>query len=351
MRIHRRLVNRRLVLSLLWLAPSTLAAQSLPRVMQVDAAADAPFLVDTGGFLVIGGGAGSGEFELPPATRVDAFAQTTDGWVAAGRYSTSAGGDLLVLRQRGDEITLLPTPEGKDERFRGTPAVLADSRRLLGLAWLEGTRQDDLTVRAAAWEGNGWSEPEVVSPEGPGAQLALRGAVLEDGTYLLVWAAIDGVDDDIWWSLRTPTGWTTPARVHSDNQVPDIQPAVVAVPGGALVAWSGFDGRDYRARVARFDGLKWEEKAVDGGLGVVLPAWRRYAGGQVLMFSSVVPAGWSVIDLDERATVRRRAQVPGWRSHPPLLEWTHDGRPRLRWPHPVAGQPAESREAAWEPIE
>ena len=191
----------------------------------------------------------------------------------------------------------------------------------------------------------------IVSPQGPRAQLALRGTMLSDGSWLLVWAAVDGVDDDIWWSRRTTSGWTEPARVHPDNQVPDIQPAVIAVPGGALVAWSGFDGRDYRIRLARFDGAAWEEKQAESGRGAIEPTWRRHSDGQILMFSSVAPRTWSVVDLDDRAAVVRRASVPATRSDAPLLEWAPEGQPRLRWPETAPGRPAVTQEAPWEPLE
>lgn len=347
MRIHRSFT---LVLAALavTLAPAKAGAQATPRVLQAGATASSVHLVDTGGLLVIGRGEESLEFELPAATRVDDVAPTTDGWVAAGRYSTGAGGELLILRQKGDEITLLPVPPGKEDRIRGTPAVLTTGRRLVGLAWLEGTRQDDLTVRAATWDGNGWSQPEMVSPRGPGAQLALRGTMLDDGSWLLVWAAVDGQDDDVWWSRRTESGWTAPSRVHADNAVPDIQPAVSAVPGGAVVAWSAFDGGHYRIRVARFDGSEWTEKTIESGRGAVQPTWQRHAGGWALLYSSVEPAAWSVVDFDGRARVKRRAAIPHPRPDRPLLEWTSEGRPRLRWPRPALPWPAESQEADWE---
>ena len=45
--------------------------------------------------------------------------------------------------------------------------------------------------------------------------------------------------------------WRPRRRLHPPNDVPDIQPSVLATTTGALVAWNVLDGEDYRVVVAR----------------------------------------------------------------------------------------------------
>ena len=331
------------------LAACPTQAQTKPRVIQTGSGAESIHVVDLGGRLQITEGPGSRDLELPADTRIDALEKTATGWVAAGHYAARSGGELLLLQQKGGEVALLPAPPGREDRFRGTPAIFVAKGRLSGIAWLEGTSQDNLAVRAARWTGSEWGETEIVSPQGPGAQLALRGAILSDGSWLLVWAAVDGEDDDIWWSrraTRVEDGWSSPKRVHADNPVPDVTPAVLAVPSGALVAWSWYDGRDYRIRTARFDGVGWSEPGILEGRGATDAKLLRHTGGFSLVYRTVVPGAWHVVDFDQSARAHRRAAVTAERTDLPVLEWTTQG-PRFDWPQPAFHWPAESRVAPW----
>ena len=69
-------------------------------------------------------------------------------------------------------------------------------------------------------------------------------AVDADGRPMVVWAAGDGADAEIWVSWREAGGWLPP-RALSDNATPDISPSVVTDRGRWLVAWSSFRGRAY----------------------------------------------------------------------------------------------------------
>ena len=59
-----------------------------------------------------------------------------------------------------------------------SPQPLVESGELIGLVWLEGSDPSALGVRAAAWNGTGFSAAEWVAPPIDGSQLALSGAVL-----------------------------------------------------------------------------------------------------------------------------------------------------------------------------
>ncbi len=332
-------------------APAGVEAQVKPRVVQAPGAGELLHVIDSGGRLVITEKGTSRELELPADTRIDALESTASGWIAAGHYAARSGGELLLLKSGADKIELLPVPAGRDGRLRGTPALFVDGDGPAGVAWLEGTRQEDLTVRAARWMGTEWSEPETVSLRGPGAQLALRGATLTDGSWLLVWAAVDGQDDDIWWSRRAQQAegsWSPPRRLHTDNDAPDITPAVVSTAGGAIAAWSGYDGRDYRVKTSYFDGKKWSEPVTLDGRGATDARLLKRPKGQSLVYRTVIPAGWHVVDLDPQGKARRSAMVPGDRTDSPVLEWTADGRPHLDWPQRAFHWPEEAHTLEWE---
>ena len=167
---------------------------------------------------------------LPSGAGVfDAAAALESGWLLAGHRPVEDGEGRELVLVRGDDgrTEELPAPPSGTATVV-SPQPLVEAGELVGLAWLEGSDASALGVRAAGWNGAGFSAAEWVAPPIDGSQLALSGAVLADGSWLLVWSAFDGGDDEILWSRRDGTTWTAPARLHADNRVPDITPVVAA---------------------------------------------------------------------------------------------------------------------------
>jgi len=256
---------------------------------------------------------------LPAGTRIYDLAATIDGWVATGSLPSDDDVDLLVVQDRAGERELLGQPPDRRGRYRVQAVALVDDGHLAGVAWIEGDQQEAFEVRAAVWDGANFGEPEVVSGVGPGAQLALEGAVLADGSWLLVWAAVDGEDDEILWSVRRQESWSTPSRLHRDNSVPDITPSLVAIDGGALVAWSWFDGNDYRLRQARFNGKSWSEPEVFGARGSLEPGFTTHDDSVRLLYRTVEPPSWTLIEYDRTGAETRRAVAEGDIDDRPLV--------------------------------
>ncbi len=247
--------------------------------------------------------------ELPAGAHLRSGAPTRDGWLAAGTLAAGRYRDLLLVTERRGAFELLPVPARLGERPRGGPALLMNGGELAGLAWLEGTHEAGLAVRASWWRRGRWSPPEEVAP--PASRVALNAAALADGRWVLVWTEFDGVDDETLYTIGRPGSWRSPHRMHPDNDVPDIQPAIVATGKGALVTWSRFDGRDYRLHLARFDGRGWRELAVLPGRGS-MPAEFHVAEGRIwLLYSSVVPEAWQALELDPRGAVVGRHTFAG----------------------------------------
>ena len=230
-----------------------------------------------------------------------------DGYVIAGEDLVS--GDLFFLHRAGGRTIELPTPPSQGGLLRSSPVLLTDDSRLEGCVWLEGSNQQDFTVLASAWNGTSWERVESVSIQKTGPQLALSATVLEDGTWLVLWAGFDGTDDDIFWSRRLDGIWSKPKRLHADNRVPDILPTVTATGDSAIAAWSFFDGNDYRIQAA----------------------FETVAGRSFLTFRTVVPEVWNLVEFDPAGTQRQTAVASPFTERPLLV--LEQGSPAsLQWP-------------------
>lgn len=268
---------------------------------------------------------------LAATARIHSFQAIDDQWMVAGVDEAAAGSQrLALLRGRGEtQPERLPAPRTGDAAGLREPTLLVDAAGLCGLAWLEGEAITRLAVRAARWVDGRWEEPQTIAPPGPGSQLAVSATVLADGSWLLVWAAYDGTDDEIMWSRGSGDAWTTPARVGADNEVPDITPHLVATPGGALLAWSRYDGDGYRATLAGFDGSAWSEPRTVGPRGSLYPTLSD--GGRLMMFQKAAPRGWAVAELDPVGRVVRHAEVGTMRPDPPIIDKVTDQEISLVW--------------------
>jgi hypothetical protein len=270
---------------------------------------------------------------LPARATLSSFAALDGGWVAAGSVPDANGGRRLFLL-RGDDRAArpLPAPPGQASRSRSGPVLLVDGGRLAGLAWLEGDGERAFAVRSAVWTGRAWKAPERVSFPGPGSQLGLTGAVLADGSWLLAWSAFDGHDDEIVWSRRLGNAWQPVKRLSADNAVPDITPALTATAdGGALVAWSRYDGHGYALRMARFARGAWGDEHAAAPTGALYPT---FLGAAKLLYLDAGaqggPRGWSLLDLDPRGRAKARASVASALDRPAVR--FSGGAAEMRWP-------------------
>jgi hypothetical protein len=295
------------------------------------------------------------QISLPLAEGAELAAadETRTGWIAAGTRPAAGGlgREIFLLSGQGERSSALPAPPGGRGLLRQEPTPLVADGELAGLAWLEGKGARTLGVWVAPWEGAAWGEPRRIAAPGPGSQLALAAAPLADGSWLLAWSAYDGNDDDIVWSrgrLADPASWSAPKRAAADNRVPDITPALTAVPGGALLAWSTYDGEEYRTVVARFERGRFTAPEGIGGRGLLYPTFEAdggtAGGAQLLVRSAGRSRGWELWQLDAAARPRHRAalrQQSDEESARPAVSVSSDGASvSLRWP-------GRSRELAW----
>ncbi len=280
---------------------------------------------------------------LPQGVEVSALAPLAGGeWIAAG---VRGGSTLLLFRGAAGGAERVPAP-GAAGRLVARPTPLAAGGRLLGLAWLAGPSARRLAVRFSLWQGDGWGPAETVAGPAPGSQLALRGAVLSDGSALLVWSAYDGHDDEVFWSRRRGGRWSEPARVAEDNRVPDITPAVAPLGDGALVAWSRYQDGQYRLVTARLGADGWSRPEPAGPPASLYPALTPGGDGLLLTYRDARAGAWTVLGLDPAARVTARAVVSGTPAgeRPVVLG---AGRSGVRL---VRGPSAEPETVAWQPL-
>ena len=255
-------------------------------------------------------------------------------WAAAGVAVRADGPRFLLHAGRDGEATALPPPE------RARPAnrlasvrwlAAAGAEPLRGLAWLEADRPRAQEVWLAPWSGGAFGPAVRIVADGPGSQTALDAAVLADGSWLLVWCAFDGEDDELVWRRRRADGTWIGGRVSADNGVPDIAPRLLVTRDGAAVAWSRYDGRVYRVRTARFEDGRWSGEDWAGPPDSLYPEW---AGGDgTLLFLEGATRIWTATGpaAAPAATLRFEAAT----SATPVLDRDPaSDPPRALWPGP-----------------
>jgi hypothetical protein len=120
--------------------------------------------------------------------------------------------------------------------------------------------------------------------------------------------------------------------------VPDITPVAVAVPGGALIAWSRFDGEEYRLALATFDGTSFREVGAPGPPGSIDPGF--VAGGVVprLVWFDARADAWVLAEVAADGTLTERARVAGPIDDPPVVSVAR-GKASFRFGDRVAEKP------------
>lgn len=266
-------------------------------------------------------------------------------WAAAGVIVGRSGSSLRLYGGRDRQVSTLPPPERPRRTMRiGSVRWLATDgpEPLHGLAWLEATQPRAQEVWLSVYRDGQFQPATRLVAAGPGSQTALDAAVLEDGSWLLVWSAFDGVDDEVVWRLRQADGSWTGGRVSPDNRVPDITPRLLVTPEGAAVAWSRFDGRVYRVRTARFEQGSWRDEVWAAAPDSLYPEWVGDNGS--LLFLGGATRVWAVAGPSATVQFETATDIP------PVVELDPaSGLLRARWPEPSGWQSAPGTPSGVDP--
>jgi hypothetical protein len=134
--------------------------------------------------------------------------------------------------------------------------------------------------------------------------------------------------------------WSAPVRVGGDNQVPDITPDVTAVGDGALVAWSRFDGGEYRVYTARFAGGRFGPATPAAEPGSLFPTFERDGARAALLFRDARRRGWGLREIGDDGAPGRTGRVAELGAGRPLVRLGERG---VEWEFA-----ATSEATAWE---
>ena len=306
--------------------PGLLGADRAPAADALQARGDRGVLIlsqSSEGARVLSADGGVQTAPLPAGASLHSLQATAGGWTAAGTAPAAGGAQLLILSGNAAGTRALPVPATTG--FVREPVLLAAGGRIAALAWIENEQ-----VRSAERRATEWDAPRTVAGASAGMTMALAGSVLADGTRVLLWSAFDGEDDEIYWSARRGDGdWSAPVRLAPDNTVPDITPAVRSLPGGALAAWSRFDGNEYELVLSSFDGRVWSAPRRIAGAGALRPSFPDLPGAPLLLYRAARPLGWAVLAVNS-GRISEVARSSDRRTDRPRVERQESGA-KLLW--------------------
>lgn len=336
----------RLGLVIVYLACRVLAATELDyELVQPGASQDGIILRTSRGQAQIEDPAGRTErLSLHPDEVLTTIAETSGGWTVAGTRDVDRGREVMLLQRDSAGTKRIAAPIPRRHPLRLRPVLMVHQEEFAGLGWLEGGDLTSLSVRAATLSGDEWGEIAIIAPPARGSQTGLTGTILDDSTWLFVWSAYDGSDDEILWSRGTADRWTKAQRLDNNNPVPDIMPAVVAVDGGALLAWSRVIEGHYQVMMSRFDGTNWTPPQELGPPGSLEPGFVARDGALLLVYRLAWPRAWAVAGLRSSGRVERWSSVAEESAARPVVLTFSDSDLELSWP----GKPA--RRARWEMV-
>ncbi len=257
--------------------------------------------------------------------------RTPDGaqqWAAAG-VSLSGNGPRLRLYggQEGRIRAVSPPqrPAGAIQIASVRWLAAAEGEPLRALAWLEATRPRAQEVWLSPYRDGQFETAVRLVGAGPGSQTALDAAVLADGSWLLVWSAFDGVDDELVWRQGQPDGSWAGGRVSPDNRAPDITPRLLVTADGAAVAWSRYDGRVYRVRTAHFEQGVWREESWAAPPDSLYPEW--VGDSDTLLYLQGATRVWMGAGRESAVQFRAATEAPPVIDRDPA-----SGLLRAHWP-------------------
>ncbi len=273
------------------------------------------------------------ELELPLAAgvRFRSVKSAEGGCIAAGVRNDSAllliHADLLGRADSPESLTwgeperlVTPTPGG---HYVSEPTPLVEDGSLEGLLWLAGDGPRTTQVLYSEFQGDHWGPTEVVAPPGEGSQIALAATALGDGSFLALWSAFDGSDDEIVWSRYEDRSWSEPRPVAKDNWVPDITPAVTVLGGRPVAVWSRYESGGYRLVMSHFDDGAWSTPEPFAPIGSLFPRFDPAAdgSGSLMIYRDARSGVWKVLRLDENLRTTARASIEtGGSAEPAVLD-------------------------------
>ncbi|MFN7971206.1 MAG: hypothetical protein U0166_02485 [Acidobacteriota bacterium] len=176
-------------------------------------------------------------------------------WVEGG----AGGSRIMSATFAASGVPRTLQVSGNTARWARFPSIAVSPDGVPWVAWVDGSMGDDNIV-VSRFEGGVFTRPERVSAPDATEDLVPQIAFDLTGTPVVVWSGRVGEAlDDVLWSRRDGQMWSPEARLHAENQVPDVTPALGRDGTGNLwVAWSSLEDKTaYQVFAARLDGKAW----------------------------------------------------------------------------------------------
>lgn len=266
---------------------------------------------------------------IAPATQLTTLRAEGGAFVVAGVERGNQSVSLVVVRGQNGKVEKLNAPVVAPGEMAMALTPVLGPAGLEALFWIDGKNAQAGAVKVALWDGQAFGATGTLAPAGPGTQTGLQVLRLADGSWLAVWSAYDGQDDELMWSRGSKYGFS-PAKKLTDNAVPDVTPTLRRSGDGAILVWSFYDGSDYRLKSTTFKDWSFTDGEVFGGKGASLPSFTDNAT-PTLTFRQVEPESWRVVELNAEGKKVREASIAAATRRSPRVLAIDDKAVTFEW--------------------
>jgi lysophospholipase L1-like esterase len=216
-------------------------------------------------------------------TRALTVAQDERGWLwAVWEVDTGTDVDLYFSHWEGQEGSVPQPIHHQPDAWDRSPSLAIAADGTPWLAWSSAARSDpgQRTLLISRWISHHWATPEMVPMGGISRPKEPTLAAAPDGTLWLAWVGFDGVDDEIYASHWDGRSWSSPQQVNADDGDPslyDRQPRLaVGRDGQPWLVWTGHqDVIDDEIYASHWSGSGWtpEQRISQDGALPRLDVW------------------------------------------------------------------------------
>jgi len=162
-----------------------------------------------------------------------------DAWAAAHAVWSEAAEQGIAVRYAGqnEQGWSSPLTLAGDGGVHITPALASDPQGNVWVAWVDrGTAGYSLRYTVLS---NGAVSASGSIPTVAARSYAPTMLVDGEGTPWAAWSSFDGQDEDIYASHWDGNAWSSPVRVHADNDLPDTLPVLgLSDTGQVWISWT-----------------------------------------------------------------------------------------------------------------
>jgi len=149
-----------------------------------------------------------------------------------------------------------------------TPAISVDSNGTIWIIWVDFVDENSFLKYAII------RDDEIVQDRVLSSALekSFSPCIIIDRLNIpwIVWAGLNGTDEDIFYSRWLGASWSLPKQVNSDNTIPDITPTIgLGSDGRPWISWLSANGDTYDTITVYWSNSSWD-RAKEGNTGNIL---------------------------------------------------------------------------------